>query len=122
MKLPIVLTSVFLGSFMFTKEPTSAVNPVNNVKKELASSKRAILPVGKISIVIDKSDYEINVYDDKGWFATYPCVFGNNDISDKLMEGDRKTPEGVFHILSRRVHDKWDRFMAIDYPTKESYE
>jgi len=38
------------------------------------------------------------------------------------MEGDRQTPEGIFHILTKRVHDKWDRFMALDYPTKESYE
>jgi lipoprotein-anchoring transpeptidase ErfK/SrfK len=123
MKLPIILSSVFMGTMFFVKAPLSKENPVNNnVKKELTSTRRAILPVGKVSIIVDKSNYELTVYDAKGWFATYPCVFGNNDLADKQMEGDRRTPEGSFNILSKRVHDKWDRFMSISYPTKESFE
>jgi lipoprotein-anchoring transpeptidase ErfK/SrfK len=62
------------------------------------------------------------VYDDKGWYATYPVVFGNSSLQDKKMEGDNNTPEGTFRIVSKRYHEKWDRFMAIDYPTKESLE
>ena len=49
-------------------------------------------------------------------------VFGNGSLEDKKMEGDRNTPEGSFHIISKKIHDKWDRFMALDYPTRESYE
>ena len=79
-------------------------------------------PSGTISIVVDKSNYELYVYDDLGWYATYPVVFGNNSLEDKKMEGDNNTPEGEFKIVSKRIHDKWDRFMAINYPTKESYE
>jgi murein L,D-transpeptidase YafK len=123
MKLPIILTSVFIGSSIFlpnTKSITTKSDPTKNTLPSTA--KRSVLPVGKVYLVIDKSDYELNVYDEKGWFATYPVVFGNNTLSDKKMEGDRNTPEGVFRITSKRVHDKWDRFMGIDYPTKESYE
>ena len=76
-------------------------------------------PVGTVSIVIDKSDYELSVYDDKGWYATYPVVFGNSSLADKKMEGDKNTPEGSFHIIAKRVHDKWCRFMTLDYPTAE---
>lgn len=79
-------------------------------------------PIGRVYLVVDKSDYELHVYDDKGWFASYPVVFGNSSLSDKKMEGDKNTPEGTFHIASKRVHDKWHRFMALDYPTKESWE
>ena len=79
-------------------------------------------PVGTISIIIDKSDYELSVYDDKGWYATYPVVFGNNSLSDKLMEGDKNTPEGSFRISHKKLHDKWSRFLGIDYPTKESWD
>jgi len=111
-----------MGTLFFVKDPLSKDNKVSSAKTELTSSRRAMLPIGKVSIVINKSKYELSVYDDKGWFATYPCVFGNNDMSDKLMEGDRKTPEGSFHIASKRVHDMWDRFMALDFPTKESYQ
>ena len=74
------------------------------------------------SIVIDKSDYELRVYDAEGWLATYPVVFGNDDQGDKLMQGDRKTPEGTFTIILKKVHNKWCRYMAIDYPTKADVE
>jgi lipoprotein-anchoring transpeptidase ErfK/SrfK len=79
-------------------------------------------PIGIISIIIDKSDYELRVYDDKGWYATYPVVFGNNSLEDKKVAGDKNTPEGSFKIISKRIHEKWDRFMTLDYPTKESWE
>jgi murein L,D-transpeptidase YafK len=47
-------------------------------------------------------------------------VFGNNSLADKKMQGDKNTPEGTFKITSKRVHDKWCRFLAIDYPNAES--
>ena len=124
MKLPIVLTSVFLGSTVFfsnTPFVTTTKFPTETKKRVIAGGAK-ILPVGTVFIVIDKSDYELNVYDSKGWFATYPVVFGNGSLEDKKMEGDRNTPEGTFHIVSKKVHDKWDRFMALDYPTIDSYE
>jgi murein L,D-transpeptidase YafK len=69
-------------------------------------------------IIIDKSNYELSVYDDEGWYATYPVVFGNKSLGDKMVEGDRKTPEGSYKIVSKRPHEKWDCIMLIDYPTK----
>lgn len=72
-------------------------------------------------IVIDKSDYELHVFDNKGWLSTYPVVFGNNDQGDKLMQGDRRTPEGTFKIIHKKMHSYWDRFMLLDYPNEESY-
>jgi murein L,D-transpeptidase YafK len=74
------------------------------------------------SIIIDKSDYELMVYDAEGWLATYPVVFGNDNQGDKMMQGDRKTPEGTFTIVLKKVHNKWCRYMAIDYPTQADVE
>lgn len=76
---------------------------------------------GNYLIVISKHNYELNVYDDDGWLVTYPVVFGNKDLGDKKMQGDRETPEGSFKIVSKRPHEKWDRFMMLNYPTAESY-
>jgi len=72
-------------------------------------------------IVISKHSYELTVYDDRGWLVKYPVVFGNGDLRDKMQEGDRETPEGSFTIVSKRIHEKWDRFMMLDYPTAESF-
>src|ERR1700761_5907119 len=75
-------------------------------------------PEGDIYIVVIKSTYELQVFDKEGWYATYPVVFGSKSLDDKMMEGDRKTPEGTFHILSKRRHEKWNKMMDIDFPTK----
>ena len=71
---------------------------------------------------MDKSNYELYVYDAQGWYATYPVVFGNKNLDDKKMEGDKNTPEGTYRIVAKRVHNKWSRFMALDYPTKADIE
>lgn len=73
-------------------------------------------------IVIDKSDYELQIFDDEGWYATYPVVFGSKDLNDKLMEGDRRTPEGSFRIASKRPHEKWDKMLLLNYPTPADIE
>jgi len=123
MKLPILFASLFLGSNLASTNADFNTNKFpNESSKRIEKASGEILPVGTVYIVIDKSDYELNVYDDKGWFATYPVVFGNNSLNDKKMEGDRCTPEGNFHIISKKIHEKWDRFIALDYPTKDSYE
>ncbi len=72
-------------------------------------------------IVIDKTKYALSVFDSNGWLVTYPVVFGNSDLRDKLYAGDKKTPEGTFTIVDKKMHPKWDRFMMLDYPTKDDY-
>lgn len=120
MKTVIVLTSFLLGSslVLFNTNSSSDVAASHLLKRPNALAG----PQGNISIIIDKSDYELSVYDDKGWYATYPVVFGNNSLSDKKMEGDKNTPEGSFRISGKRIHEKWYRFLALDYPTRESWE
>ncbi len=131
MKTSVVLSSLLLGTGFFAHKnfPTAATAPVTSEKtftykstKTYRNGDVAMKPIGTVSIVVDKSDYELHVYDAQGWFATYPVVFGNSTLDDKRMEGDRNTPEGTFKISSKRVHEKWNRFMCLDYPTKESYE
>lgn len=71
------------------------------------------------SIVIDKSAYELRLYNQKGWIKTYPVTFGSKDLGDKMFEGDRKTPEGDFKVVlkSTTAHPEWTRFILLDYPT-----
>ena len=74
---------------------------------------------GDVYIVVVKSNYELQIFDKDGWYATYPAVFGSKSLDDKMTMGDRKTPEGTFHILSKRPHEKWNKIMDLDYPTAE---
>lgn len=127
MKTAVLLSCMLVGGSLFYGNRTHNTTPVNTVatykvSKAKRSSSSSAMPVGAVRIVIDKSDYELHVYDAKGWFATYPVVFGNSSLADKKMEGDRLTPEGTFRIVGKKPHAKWDKFMALDYPTRESIE
>jgi murein L,D-transpeptidase YafK len=74
-------------------------------------------------VLVEKLKYELNIFDSSGErMVTYPVVFGNKDMGDKMMQGDRKTPEGTFHIISKRKHEKWNSFISLDYPNAESYQ
>jgi murein L,D-transpeptidase YafK len=99
------LLLIFFSNTSFEKKKTFFVaNPTSNT----------------YSILVDKSLYELNLFDSTDeLLITYPVVFGSIDLGDKLKEGDRRTPEGVYHIIQKRKHEKWDHFMLLDYPTKE---
>jgi murein L,D-transpeptidase YafK len=121
MKTLLLLSAALVaGSFMY-RSHTPAKTKITNYTVTKAK-KRASLPVAPVYVVIDKSDYELQVFDAQGWYATYPVVFGNNSLEDKKMEGDRLTPEGIFHIVRKRPHEKWSRFLSLDYPTQESLQ
>lgn len=75
----------------------------------------------KVFLLIDKSDYRMYLYEDVKLRKIYKVVFGNPDQSDKRQEGDRLTPEGTFHILSKRLDKSWNRFMLLDYPNEDSW-
>ncbi len=73
-------------------------------------------------IIVDKSDYELKVYDEEGWYATYPIVFGSKDLTDKYKEGDRRTPDGSFKIIIKKIHPKWGPELLLDYPNEMSVQ
>jgi len=73
-----------------------------------------------ISIHIDKSDFVLSVMDIDNVIKQYSVVLGINPIDDKRIQGDRCTPEGTFHIVSKYPHKNWRKFIWIDYPNEES--
>ena len=73
-----------------------------------------------ISIHIDKSDYVLSVMNKEEVLKSYSIVLGTNPNDDKRMQGDRCTPEGTFHIISKYPHKSWRKFIWIDYPNDES--
>jgi len=75
-------------------------------------------------IVIEKSKYSMDVYDSHTdeLLVSYPVVFGNNDLGDKMCEGDKRTPEGTFYVTNKKPHKQWDKYLALSYPSEESYE
>lgn len=109
----------YIGLFMVLSFPaTSFVIP--NAKPE--AHKEVTKEYNPWYIVIHKKTYQLKVYDDKGWYATYPCVFGSNDLRDKYMRGDKRTPEGHFKVILKRKNAKWAFELVLNYPNTESYQ
>jgi lipoprotein-anchoring transpeptidase ErfK/SrfK len=126
MKTAILVSCLVAGGSLVLKNTdtrisaTASLPAVKTTTKSKRASANKTLPKSPIRIIVDKSSYELYVYDAEGWFATYPVVFGNSSLEDKKVEGDRNTPEGTFQIANKRIHDKWDRYMGLNYPTQES--
>ncbi len=112
----VVCLFFILGSFM-----TATKNAINR-KAFSADSTAYFFANSPYYIIIDKSDYELKVYDAEGWYATYPVVFGSKDLSDKMREGDKRTPTGEFTVILKKVHKKWYEELLLNYPTDESFK
>lgn len=66
-------------------------------------------------IVVDKTARKLVLYRYGKPVKSYAVVLGRN-AGRKVVEGDRRTPSGLYRITAKRVHAKYHRFLAIDYP------
>ena len=72
-------------------------------------------------IIVDKAANALYVYNQQGRILTYRAVFGEGEPGDKMMEGDNKTPVGLFHIVAKKIHPQWGPFLLLDYPNDDSW-
>jgi murein L,D-transpeptidase YafK len=72
-------------------------------------------------IIVDKLSRRLVLYRFGAPIRTYPVVIGRN-AGRKLYEGDRRTPSGIYEIVGKHSHPKWDRFLAINYPNEADRE
>src|SRR5713101_4867589 len=69
------------------------------------------------SVMAYKSRYRLDVYYKGHLYTTYHAVFGRSLASGtKLWEGDRRTPEGAYHIVAKHPSGRFRYFLRIDYP------
>ncbi len=74
-------------------------------------------------IIVDKAKFQIHVADYKNGLEiikTYPVTLGKN-LGDKLLEGDQKTPEGIYRFTTRYVAPAIKKKLGamafyVDYP------
>jgi murein L,D-transpeptidase YafK len=106
------LVSLFL-SFILLGPPRGYTNTIIEICEE-----KGIFPV-RASITVIKAKRKLFFYLDERFIKTYPVVLGQNPNGQKVYEGDNCTPEGIFRVVSKRIHEKWSRFILLDYPTWE---
>lgn len=75
-----------------------------------------VLCSGKVdNILIEKSKKTMTLFDEYGCVVKkYNVVTGKNP-GPKQCDGDKRTPEGIYHIVEKR-DSKYHKFLALDYP------
>ncbi|MDE9451411.1 L,D-transpeptidase family protein [Aliiroseovarius sp. Z3] len=76
--------------------------------------------IGQIDrIVIEKSERRMVVLQDETPVRTYDIALGFAPEGDKVLEGDGKTPEGLFKIDRRNEQSAFHLSLGINYPLPE---
>jgi murein L,D-transpeptidase YafK len=70
-------------------------------------------------IVIYKEKRELDLYSNGNIVKRYKIGLGNNSSDDKLMRGDRCTPEGEFYICTKNNKSRFYLSLGISYPNIE---
>lgn len=70
------------------------------------------------SIVVFKSEREMQLYAKQKMIKTYRIALGNTPIGKKQFEGDGKTPEGLYFIDDKSAVSKYHKNLNVSYPNK----
>lgn len=71
-------------------------------------------PIEKVLVL--KSAHQLQLIADGKPLRTYRISLGKNPRGTKLMEGDKRTPEGFYWVDWRKVSDRFNLAMHISYP------
>lgn len=124
--LSIVLTITLPGAGCALSRPSSPATPppptaahAPAVTAPLPPDEDERLPWGaeeEYFVVIRKRCGLLRVYHFGRLVRTYEAVFGRNQFGSKLYQGDMRTPSGLYMIVDKRRHSRWERFLLLDYP------
>jgi murein L,D-transpeptidase YafK len=89
--------------------PSAAPVPDDRAPLEWARSESYV-------VVVRRSCRTLSVYRHGEWVRTYEHVSFGREKGPKVYEGDLRTPSGLYEIVGRREHPRWQRFLLLDYP------
>lgn len=73
-------------------------------------------------IVIEKQKREMHIYYRGQLIKTYQIALGFSPIGHKEQEGDGKTPEGKYSIISKNPRSRYHLSLKISYPNDQDLE
>ena len=73
-------------------------------------------------IVVNKSKRELLAYSNGQLQKTYKISLGRQSVGAKEIEGDKKTPEGIYFINDKNPNSGYHKNLGISYPDKDDIE
>ena len=105
----------------FEPEPRY-LTPEQREIKDLLKKNGFKHPRAKPTILwVEKQPRKLTLYRGLTRIKTYPVVLGANPRNDKLCQGDNCTPEGVYRVVTKFDHPRWDKFILLDYPNTQNW-
>ncbi len=87
------------------------------IRETLAATKAD----GRTAIIVDKMQRTCHLYRGGLLVRSYPVDLGTSPLHQKMRSGDRATPEGRYHITSKRSRGqtRYYKALLINYPNEE---
>jgi hypothetical protein len=81
-----------------------------------AASRRS----GRSALVVDKLGHRLLFLARGHVVRELPVELGTNGLAEKLVEGDRATPEGLYRVVDRKAGSRtsYHRALLLDYPNE----
>jgi murein L,D-transpeptidase YafK len=69
------------------------------------------------SLAVVKHERVMKAYEKGKLVKSYKIAIGQNAMGDKVYEGDKRTPEGTYHIDGRNPNSGYHKNLGISYPS-----
>jgi tetratricopeptide (TPR) repeat protein len=97
-------------------------NEILALKKKVGTLEQKIFelrsaPVDKV--LIEKKNRRLTLFSKGEAIKSYKIALGGNPVGPKERQGDNRTPEGIYTIVSRNRHSKYHLSLRISYPNKK---
>ncbi len=93
------------------------VGPSGTAGSTLSGERRAPLAgIAADSLVVEKSLRRLTLWSGGLPMRTYDVALGGNPTGHKQAAGDRRTPEGLYHIDARNPNSRFHLGLHVSYP------
>ena len=70
-------------------------------------------------MIVEKFSRRLSLYRNGKILKTYKIALGRNPAGPKIKEGDKRTPEGIYHVDYRNSGSMCYKSLHLSYPNKE---
>ncbi len=95
--------------------PAAAALAVNHGSN---SERSVILTVSADSLVVEKGERELHLYSGGAVVQTFGIALGFNPLGPKRMQGDGRTPEGLYTITGKNPESSYHLSLKLSYPNQ----
>ena len=73
-------------------------------------------------IIVEKSKRTMTLLKQDREVRTYKIALGRDPVGPKVMQGDNKTPEGIYYIDYKVANSVYHRALHLSYPSSDDVE